>query len=329
VQRIFVDPNTKQILERDPEGNLFSSADDKRCVYKRYDGCFDFALTSPTVTETRNVYDEFYAKGQVSILTLSTAAEAWFNRTEPWRTTLINNLSPLAGKKILLLGNGLSYKEFYFLHLGAHLVFTDLSLVAVKRAKAAFRASEFYAPHTDDIEFHAVDAMRLPFPDASFDVIYGVKLEGFLDNIPEFYSEVARCLLPGGVCRFIDDAYSPVWDTIRRIWVSQIKARFLWRNLSPLNRIRSGSTPFGHPGIKKELLAPYVTQRKFARLVFIREYFFLRITGKIVGQMVHWNPKYLRYLSPVLLAMKWIDRRLAKTKWMKRNSLAVIYGFDK
>jgi len=325
---IFVHPYTKKILQKDPEGNLFCLEGNKRDVYNCYQGCYDFSVANPDINITRNVYDEHYAQEQNSELTLAAVTEPWLDDTIPWRRTMLENLGSFSGRQVLLLGNGSSYKEFYFLHLGASIVFTDLSLVAVRRAQSVFRKSELWATHRERIAFHAVDAMHLPFPDQSFDIIYGAKFVGFLDNLPEFFSEVRRCLKPGGICRFADDAYSPAWDAVRRSIVMPCKA-LLWNKISPLDRIRSGSSPYNSFGFKEEALAPFIEQFEFSRMVFIREFFFLRVTQLCWGKLVRWNPKQLRYARPLYLVMKWIDNCLAHTQWMQRNSLAVTWGFDK
>ena len=291
MQRTFVHPYTKKILEKDSDGNLFCLEDNRRDVYNCYDGCYDFALTNQNVGETRGVYDEFYAREDTTRLTLADVVEPWQDETLPWRRTMLKSLGPLSNREVLLLGNGESYKEFYFLHLGARIVFTDLSVVAARRAQSVFRRSELFEICRDHIEFHAVDAMHLPFPDESFDVIYGSKFVGFLNNPSDFFSEVSRCLKPKGICRFSDDAYSPAWDAMRRkLWLP-IKARFLWKSMSHLDRVRSGSSPYGDFGFKEESLTPFIEQFEFIRLVFIREFFFLRAAQLFCGKLVRWDPE--------------------------------------
>jgi SAM-dependent methyltransferase len=329
VGTIFVHPYTKRVLERDADGNLFCLEGDRRDVYKCYEGCFDFSMANADVRKTRDVYDEFYMREQTSKVTLADVTEPWLDDTFPWRRTMLENLGSLSGRQVLLLGNGASYKEFYFLHLGARVVFTDVSLVAARRAQSVFRGSGLWEMHREHIEFHAVDAMHLPFPDESFDVIYGSKFVGFLNNLSDFFSEVRRCLKPGGICRFSDDAYSPAWDAIRRTLWQPIKARFLWKSMSPLDRIRSGSSPYGSFGFKEELLTPFIKQFGFSRMVFVREYFLLRIAQLCWGKLVRFDSKRLSYARPLYFAMMWLDNQLARTSWMRRNRLALTWGFDK
>jgi len=324
MQRVFVHPYTKRILEVDSEGNLFCVEGDRRDVYRCYNGCYDFSVANADVKQARDAYDEFYARGKPEALSLAAISQPWFDRTVPWRRTMLQNLGSLSGKRVLLLGNGASYKEFYFLHLGARVVFTDLSLVAARRAQTVFRGSELWANHSEDIEFHAVDAMHLPFPDQSFDVIYGSKFVGFLRSLPEFFLEVRRCLKPGGICRFTDDARSPAWERLRRMMVHPMKARFSKESKHSLAGVRSASSS----GFERESLTPFLGPCGFEKLVFIREYFFLRAVQLVYGKMVRWDPKRLRYAKPVFLALRWVDDRLADTRWMRHNSLGLTWGFD-
>ena len=138
----FVHPYTKTVLNKDSSGNLLCQEGSQIDLFKCYDGCYDFSVANPNVKEARNAYDEFYAREYTSGLTLAAVTEPWLDKTVPWRRTMLENLGSLAGRRVLLLGNGKSYIEFYFVHLGASVVFTDLSLVAARRAKDVFRSSE-------------------------------------------------------------------------------------------------------------------------------------------------------------------------------------------
>ncbi len=332
----FVDPYTKQYLEKDPETNLYYLPGDTSKAYKCLDGCCDFVVKQNNVEKTRECYDEAYAekgecysdmysKADSQQLSLATVTEPWHDNTVPWRKTMLASLGEITGKRVLLLGNGNSCKEFYFLHLGAHIVYTDLSLEAVRRAKSLFRRSELWGKYRDKIEFHAVDAMHLPFCDGTFDIIYGSKFVGFLDNHTQFFSEVYRCLKTNGRCRFADDAYSSLWDSIKRTVLRPVQKRLL-RSPTALDRLRGEGS---ESGFREEYLSLFKEQYGFKKLIFVREYFFLRITQLVYGKMVHWNPKHLRLAKPFYLLMKWIDIGFRKANWVKKNALALTWGLDK
>jgi SAM-dependent methyltransferase len=320
---MFVHPDTKQMLEMDSEGNLFCRTGGRIDDYRCYNGCYDFAIARGIVNPARDAYDEFYARIEPPKLSRTEISQPWSDRTVPWRRTMLKHLGSMSGKRVLVLGGGVSYKEFHFLHLGARVVFTDLSLVAVRRAQTIFRKSELWAKHSEDIEFHAVDGLRLPFPEQSFDVIYGAKFVGFVGDLPGFLLEVSRVLKPGGICRFCDDAYSPVWEVLRRNVMHPLKARQM--SPSTLSKVRSSSTF----GFREEPLQSFKKSCGFSKFTFEREYFFLRIAQIAWATVFGWNPNGQRFARPLFLAMAWVDHRFANTKWMRSNSLALTWGFDK
>jgi SAM-dependent methyltransferase len=140
------------------------------------------------------------------------------------------------------LGNGASYRELYFLLLGAYVVFTDLSIVAAREAHSTFRQSELWKEYHDQIEFHAVDAMHLPFRNETFDVIYGVKFVGFVPDLARFFFEVHRCLKLGGRCRFSDDAFAPAWEATKAT-LKKVSHPLYRRNpRSRLQQVRSAAS---------------------------------------------------------------------------------------
>jgi ubiquinone/menaquinone biosynthesis C-methylase UbiE len=318
----FVDPQTKEPLERDSQGNLTCRLASGHETYRAFDGCYDFCASNPDVKEAREAYDKHYGVGESPRLTLAGVTDAWADKTVPWRKTMLESLGSLAGKRVLLLGNGKSYIEFYFAHLGAKVVFTDLSLVAARKAKTVFRNSEFWEKHQDNIEFHAVDAMRLPFPDQSFDVVYGTKFVGFLPSQKDFFLEVSRVLKPGGKCRFCDDARSPAWEAVRTKLVHPLKAM---TSRSGLAKVRSNSIF----SFEEKDLESYVQPCGFTRLVFVPQYFFLRVSQLSWARVAGWSPERERFVKPFFRVMRMLDDGLANTKFMKRNSLALTWGFDK
>jgi len=85
---------------------------------------------------------------------------------------------------------------------GTRLTATDLNPAMLQVAAAKFREGE-------QVEFEPADAMALPFPDRSFDLVvcqFGVM---FFPDKDKSYSEVHRVLAPGG--RYLFN----VWDSHR------------------------------------------------------------------------------------------------------------------
>src|ERR1017187_789393 len=109
MSEIFVHPYTKNVLEKDAEGSLLSRVGHRPDIFRCHDGCYDFSLANQDIKEAREAYDDLYARGGSPKLTLSTVSKPWSENTVPWRRTMLHSLGPLAGQKVLLLGNGKSY----------------------------------------------------------------------------------------------------------------------------------------------------------------------------------------------------------------------------
>lgn len=210
----FVHPITKKRLWKGIDGNLYKEEFFRNIVYKNKEGIYDFV--SQNEYGEREHFDnlnEFYKRYDHVIQSVDDFYRLWQN--EVGFKELLESMGDISGKKILLLGNGTSLKELYFAWLGAKCVYTDLSLEAVKYVKDIFDQSEL-KQFDQNIEFHAVDACRLPFPDESFDIIYGCVFVHHISDLDIFLSEVRRCLKTDGICRFLDPAYSPMWQFLKR-----------------------------------------------------------------------------------------------------------------
>jgi SAM-dependent methyltransferase len=227
----FVDPFTKRKLSKEENGNLYHDNGKKRVIYMNNDGIYDFTSHSLESLE-KKAYDHKYADSSIEMPTLKSIQEKWNDEINPSMSILLNSLGDLSGKQVLLLGNGVSLRELYFLHLGAKIVYTDLSFEAVKSVQYSFSSSELNEIGQSNIEFHAVDALHLPFEDASFDVIYGCSFVSHVADSEQLFSEIYRCLKSGGVARFKSDAYSPIWQfmktrLLKPLFDLRLKKRFI------------------------------------------------------------------------------------------------------
>jgi SAM-dependent methyltransferase len=81
--------------------------------------------------------------------------------------------------------------------LGAKVVGVDISDVAIQEAQARAESSAVA------IQFVVADASRLPFDDASFDVIFGSAVVHHLD-LKSFALEASRVVRPGGKAVFLE-----------------------------------------------------------------------------------------------------------------------------
>ena len=90
-----------------------------------------------------------------------------------------------------------------------------------------FAASSLYEAYKEKIVFHAVDAL---FQDEEFDVIYGSVIVHHLEDINSFFLEVHRCLKKHGICRFMDQADSPLWRRLQGTILYPFKLCLYWRH---------------------------------------------------------------------------------------------------
>ena len=107
----------------------------------------------------------------------------------------------LAGLRVLEVscghGGGASY--FTRTYQPAEYVGMDLNPEAIRHAEARHRVA--------GLRFQVGDAQKLPFPDASFDVVVNVEASHCYPDFPGFVEEVARVLKPAGRFRHADLRY--------------------------------------------------------------------------------------------------------------------------
>lgn len=325
MQRIFVHPYTKKVLEKDSMGNLFCIEGNRHDVFKCYDGCYDFSLVDPKTGPERDYYDKEYSKKEPKALLPEDLKREWFDEMTPWRETLLRSLGDLSKKSILLVGNGETTREIYFAMAGANVIYTDLSLEAVKQRKKQVERSQFSRVGNGSIEFHAVDALHLPFPNDSFDIIYGAAFVHHLDDTNQFFEEVYRCLKINGICRFLDQAYSPVWRSLTQTVLRPLKMYSYWHNPRSPGDLRADV----RGGYTKEDIRFLMKKHGFRDMLFKREWFFFRIVTRHYGKLFNYNRRAMVRAKPLFQFMKYIDTQLVNTEFMRKNSLALNWGFTK
>ena len=111
-----------------------------------------------------------------------------------------------AGKRVLEIGVGLGTDFTRFARAGADLTGVDLTEAAIAAVRRRLELEDLEA------ELCVADAEQLPFPDASFDLIYSWGVLHHTPDTPAAVAEVRRLLKPGGEARVM--LYS------RRSWVA-------------------------------------------------------------------------------------------------------------
>jgi ubiquinone/menaquinone biosynthesis C-methylase UbiE len=161
---------------------------------------------------------------------------------------------PLGERRVLDVGSGMGAELAWFRDLGAqpsHLVGIDLIPARVERARHDY----------PDLEFHAGNAERLPFPDRSFDIVLAYTVfSSILDSrmAANVAHEIVRVMAPGGGLLWYDFRYdSPSNQNVRGVGAARVHELFpelhgpLMRVtlLPPLARRLGRVTAIAYPGL--------------------------------------------------------------------------------
>ncbi|MHB0960786.1 MAG: class I SAM-dependent methyltransferase [Pirellulaceae bacterium] len=169
----------------------------------------------------------------------------------------------------------------------------------------------------EQIEFHAVDALRLPFGDQSLDIIYGFAFVHYLQDLDQFICEVNRCLKTNGRCVFFDDAMSPIWHTLTCSIFRPLQLLSHWlHGISPEDKI---ATEKG--GFTLQEISELMQRQGFSGMTFIRceflEYLVVRCAEKLLSP--------LKVLLPAARA----GNRLLGDRFMSKQGIRLVWGLQK
>ncbi len=138
------------------------------------------------------------------------AVESFAGVANPWTMGRL-----AAGERVLDLGSGAGTDSLVAAQMvgaGGHVTGIDMTAAMLAKARAA--AAEMGAAN---VEFVEAEAERLPFADASFDVVIS---NGVIDLVPDkdaVFAELYRVLAPGGRMQIADvTIQNPVSEEGRR-----------------------------------------------------------------------------------------------------------------
>jgi SAM-dependent methyltransferase len=219
---------------------------------------------------------------------------------------------------VLLLGNGSSPKEFYFLEQKpARLIVSDISLEGLRRLR---RAIDPVGP----IDYAAIDGRVLPFPDNSLDFVYGYAFVHHLEDTGGFLAEVARVLRPGGRCVFMDDAYSPAWQHAKLSVLKPLMRYFHRKGSISGEDLRA--TLRG--GFREDELGPVIRELG-AMPFFVRDtffhYLFIRASERLPPQVL-WRRIVRNELLLGLIVN--VDRLVTKLPVLRGQRIRLVWGFS-
>jgi SAM-dependent methyltransferase len=271
----------------------------------------------------RAFYDDFYERAQAAQRpdSLEALAGTWTAPGAPWEMQRVwNRLGDLRGLTVLLLGNGESHAELYMLTKEPRvLIYSDLSPVGLRELRGDGELAR-----DGSVLFAAIDALDLPLRDESIDLVYGFAFAHHLPDPERFLAEVARVLRPGGRCVFMDNAYSPIWQWLKLGSLRPLMGLSHRREPRSPEDIRD--TMSG--GFREERLSEAIRrvggEPWFERVAFLY-YFWKRASVALFPKVLRVIPRH----DLVSTALMRIDRFLSRFRWVRRNTIRLIWGFDK
>ena len=286
------------------------------------DGVLDFVAEDRGGAE-RAYYDDFYERASVGRPpgALGELAQTWTEPTAPWEMQRVwNRLGDLRNQTVLLLGNGESYNELYLLTQEPQaLIYSDLSPVGLRELRRHVDAARH-----DNLLFAAIDAMDLPLRDGSVDLVYGFAFAHHLPDVERFLGEVARVLRPGGRCVLMDNAYSPLWQRLKLLW------------LRPLMRLSHRKEPRSPEDLRETMAGGFREERlaeairdvggipSFERVALLY-YVWHRASVALFPEVVRVVPRHDLISTACMRA----DEFLSRFAWARKNLIRLIWGFDK
>jgi SAM-dependent methyltransferase len=293
-------------------------------VYRGVNGAYDFASSGAARPDERQHYEHKYEarRGGAAVPYDAAAwASRWNDPHWPEGQVILRRIGDCRGRVILALGNGASVKELYFADRGATLLHSDLSLSGPLAAMHAFELAD----RADRVAFHAMDAYRLPLPDASVDVVYGFEFVHHLPDVGGFFDEARRVLKPGGSCLFFDHGYSPLWQGLKMSLLRPLMKTAHWlHGISPEDR---RATYAG--GYREAEMSALAERHGFTAAWFERTTLFQYVFVNGVGKLLGWERPLWCYRVPGRIG-GWFDRALtARVGALDRSRVEMVWGFVK
>jgi SAM-dependent methyltransferase len=289
--------------------------------FESVDGVVDFVGRRGTEGE-RSYYDERYRvglAGSATPLDVGELARTWTGRNAPWEMQRVwERLGNIAGKTVLLLGNGESKAELHMLTRRPRvLVYSDLSPVGLTRISSELGDVE-------NVFFAAIDALDLPVRDSSVDLVYGFAFVHHLPDLDRFLGEVARVLRPGGRAVFMDNGYSPLWQHVKLAWLRPLMWLSHRREPRSPEDVRDTMAGGFREGLLAERIRAVGGEPWFERVAFLY-FYWKRASVSLFPEIFRIIPRH----DLISRGLKWIDCRLARVPFVRRNMIRLVWGFDR
>ncbi len=199
----------------------------------------------------------------------------WFERIEEYRYAMEPFIHAVAqftrhrGKRLLEVGVGAGTDHLQWARAGAQCHGVDLTDAAIETTRARL------ALYGLSSQLQRVNAEQLPYPDASFDIVYSWGVILCAEHPEQVIAEIDRVLKPGG--QFIGMMYSSRSLVALRFWVKYaLLAGKPWRSIYDViyHHMESlGTKPYTSAELRRMFavfpsvqLIPYLTPYDTARL---------------------------------------------------------------
>jgi ubiquinone/menaquinone biosynthesis C-methylase UbiE len=245
----------------------------------------------------------------------------WESLYYPMNADVLRRVGDIGDKTVLLLGNGASDKELYFLTQKPRmLIVSDLSLEGLRLVRRQHQLEEGQYP----VEWAVIDATRLPILDRTIDVVYGYAFVHHLPDTAGFIKEVARVLREGGRCVFMDNRHSPAWQRAKEGVLRPLMSYFHRRGGISPEDLRATLSGWHREEDLHEMITA-VGGKPFFERSSLFHYLFTRASERLPPQAVF---SYLSSQAWLLRALIRLDKTLSRFERIRRNQIRLVWGFE-
>jgi SAM-dependent methyltransferase len=284
-------------------------------------GIYDFVLEPGRDAERRHYDGDYRDARRTAPVRLDDLERAWLDPARPIHAAILQAVGSCRDKVVLVLGNGDATRELWFLtHAPRLLVLSDLSVEAMRTVAR----NVVLDGASDRLALAAIDALNLPIQDGSVDVVYGMAFVHHLPDVDSFLAEVARVLRPGGRAVFRDDGHAPAWQKAKTTWLRPLMR--LSHRLEPRSPEDLRHTMEG--GFEEANLAKTI-ESVGGRPFFDRRDLVVYLWQRAVEALSAGRLKSLRNHRVIVPRLAALDSRLRRFRWVRRNQMHLIWGFDK
>ena len=131
---------------------------------------------------------------------------------------------PIGAGSVLDVGCGTGEIEARLARKYPQAKFTGIDLEATHLDRARAKNAEF----GDRVRFQTGDALSIPFPDSSFDLVVCRHVLQAVPDAPQVLREIRRVLRPGGRAHLIAEDYGMLW-----VEPTELGSEGFWQRLAP------------------------------------------------------------------------------------------------